>query len=303
VRRIVAIVLMLSACQPEPPPPAVPGAFEAKGPTVATVDGKPISQEMVDAVTRRFPDDQVAQIKADPDQYKQLLDRVMLGQGLYQRALDQGLDKQPGLDAVFAMANREILASELLEKVANEAVTDEKIQAAYDKHKVQYAKPAAKIHHMLVDDEAQANDIVAQLKAGADFGALATQYSKDGAPNGGDLGWVDRGRLITEVDTAAFAGNKGDIVGPVHSAHGFHIMKIDDKRDMTPLEEVRSELVEGVKQEAVNDYLEQLKGEMKIEYTATTPPTGDTPTDAPATPPAAPAGGDGSASAPPAGGN
>jgi peptidyl-prolyl cis-trans isomerase C len=297
VRRFVFLAaLMLASCA-EPPKPHVPGTVEKEGKTALTVEGEVITEDMLTAVTRRIPPEQMTQLKANPDQYKQFLERVALGQALYKKALDQKLHEDPEIQRTIAMAEREILASELLEKVGKDAVTDDKIKEAYEKHKVQYAKPSVKVQHLLVKDEATAKDLVGQLKAGADFATLAKQHSLDGGGDSGngDLGWVQKGRLIPELSDPAFAGNPGDIVGPISTRHGFHVIKVNEKRDATPIEEVRPQLEETVKKEAIEGYMETLKKDMKVEYgeaggkAEVAPMPSETPSDAPPAAPAAPA--------------
>ncbi len=90
--------------------------------------------------------------------------------------------------------------------------------------------------HILVDDEATAQDLIEQLQNGADFGDLASVYSTDTSSgvNGGDLGWFGRGVMITEFEDAAFSGEIGDIVGPVQTTYGYHIIQILGK-EMRPV--------------------------------------------------------------------
>ena len=95
-----------------------------------------------------------------------------------------------------------------------------------------------KASHILIKDEARANEIAARAKKGEDFAALAKQYSEDAKSKdaGGALDWLSRGQLVVdgksipEFDEAAFAANKGDVVGPVKTSIGFDIIKIEDKK-------------------------------------------------------------------------
>lgn len=297
MRALLVLPLFLAACPAPPPPAAPPGAMEAVGPVVVTVDGLPVTQEMVDAVLKRIPPEQAKGMKPGDPQYKDLLDRIVLGQGLYKRALDEKLDQDPETQKILAMAEREILATEMLDRMGDKAVTDEAIKAAYDKHAVQFNRPSMKMQHMIVQDQAKADEVVASLKAGGDFAALAKAQSLDGGQNGGDLGWIERGRLIPELETPAFAAAKGDIVGPIKTDHGFHIMKINDVRESTPIEEVRDQLVDEVKRDTLQTYVDGLRKDMKVEWPADKA-GGETPADGAAPASLIPAG-DGAAAAPP----
>lgn len=293
--RVLALLplLFLVACPP-PPPPAVPGDLVVSGEKVATVDGIVVTQDMVDAITWRIPPDQFDQIKKDEAQYKNMLDQIMFGQVLYKKALDEKIADDPAVQRKIAMSVREVLAAQIIDQVGTKAVTDEAIKAAYDKHAVQYNRPSISLKHMILQDKTKADEVVASLKAGGDFASLAQKNSIDGGQNGGDLGWVERGRLIPELETPAFAAAKGEVVGPVETSHGFHVMYVGDVRQNTPLEDVKEQLTEEVKREALNAYVDKVKGEMKVEWAGQA--TKETPTDGA---PAAPAATDGAAAVPP----
>jgi parvulin-like peptidyl-prolyl isomerase len=80
--------------------------------------------------------------------------------------------------------------------------------------------------HILVTDQALANDIYTQLANGADFTLLAAQYSTDGTKDsGGDLGWFGTGKMVAEFETAAFSLQVGEISQPVQSSFGWHIIQ------------------------------------------------------------------------------
>jgi len=90
-----------------------------------------------------------------------------------------------------------------------------------------------KIHvaHILVKDEAQAKSLTQELNSGGDFEKLAKKFSTcPSSKNGGDLGWFGRNKMVPEFDKAAFDGKKGEIVGPVKSQFGYHIIKVIDRK-------------------------------------------------------------------------
>jgi peptidyl-prolyl cis-trans isomerase D len=97
---------------------------------------------------------------------------------------------------------------------------------------------------------AQAADLVAKARAGADFAALAKEFSEDEgtATAGGDLDYFTRGRMVPEFDQAAFALEVGEVSDPVKTAYGFHVIKVTDKKPVITqtLEEVRPQLSEQI---------------------------------------------------------
>ncbi len=139
-------------------------------------------------------------------------------------------------------------------------VPDADIEAFYTQNLQQYQTPAqVRASHILLKlegkDEKQvqalADEIAKKAKSGADFAALAKQYSEDesNSANGGDLDYFGRGRMVAEFEQAAFAMKPGEISNPVKTAFGFHIIKmVENKPDTTqPVAEVRPEIEDQLK--------------------------------------------------------
>jgi len=90
-----------------------------------------------------------------------------------------------------------------------------------------------KVHaaHILVKSENEANALLAKVNAGESFEDLAKKHS--GCPSGksgGDLGWFGRNMMVKEFEDAAFRGRKGEVVGPVKTQFGWHLVKIIDQK-------------------------------------------------------------------------
>lgn len=123
------------------------------------------------------------------------------------------------------------------------APTQAEIENYYEKNKSEYNQPEQRvIDYVLLEFKAtkadtqtimhQIEDILKEAKSGADFSNLAQIYSQDAgtAKNGGDVGWFGKGQMVKQFEEAAFAANKGEIVGPVASQFGVHIIKVLDKK-------------------------------------------------------------------------
>jgi peptidyl-prolyl cis-trans isomerase D len=150
------------------------------------------------------------------------------------------------------------------------SVTGQQIERYYNENVDQFTTPE-QVHaeHILLktegkDDAAvkkQAEQILAQAKGGANFEDLAKKYSEDDASKakGGDLDYFGRGQMVKEFDEAAFAAKPGDIVGPVKTQFGYHIIKVLDHRQAQtkPLSEVRSQIEDQLKFEQAQDQAEK----------------------------------------------
>jgi peptidyl-prolyl cis-trans isomerase C len=122
--------------------------------------------------------------------------------------------------------------------------------------------------HILVASEDEAKAIVAQLKGGADFAAIAKEKSKDpGAANGGDLGYFTKDQMVPEFAEAAFKLDKGQISDPVHTQFGWHIIKVEDKRTKpTPsFDQVKGQIENFVAHRAQAELVDNLRKTAKIE--------------------------------------
>jgi len=155
--------------------------------------------------------------------------------------------------------------------LAGTQVSAQELQSYYDQHRVQYQVPEqVNVRHILIKTplpgpdgkvdpkalaaaQAKAEDILKQVKAGGDFAELARKYSEDtgSAKSGGSLNWIGRGRTVPEFEKAAFSLPKGATSDLVQSSYGFHIIRVDDKREAhtKSLEEVKSEIEPLIRQQ------------------------------------------------------
>jgi peptidyl-prolyl cis-trans isomerase D len=150
-------------------------------------------------------------------------------------------------------------------------ITQQELQAYYDQRRDQYRMPEqVKVSHILIktplpgpdgkvdekgvaEAQRRAEDLLKQLKAGANFEDLAKKYSEDpgSAKEGGSLGWIGRGRTVPEFEKAAFSLPVGKISDVVKSSYGFHIIRVDAKQEahMKTLDEVKGEIEPILKQQ------------------------------------------------------
>lgn len=123
---------------------------------------------------------------------------------------------------------RRFLAARLAEK----PITEVEMRQYYESHPEQFTIPEKrKVSHIVVRDRPTAETALARLKEGADFGALAKEYNRDGSTkNSGDLGWILRGVMVRAFEDAAFRLSKGQTSDIVQTSLGWHIILLDDIR-------------------------------------------------------------------------
>jgi peptidyl-prolyl cis-trans isomerase C len=195
-----------------------------------------------------------------PPQYQQLDDAVLfqglLDQLIQQNALAQSV-QQPTAATLLTIENQRsgLLAGEALGLVAQAAVTEEALQAAY-KLRFTDAEPQTEYNaaHILVPSLEEAQAVKAELDGGADFATVAESRSTGpSGPNGGDLGWFTKGMMVPEFEAAVIALQPGQISEPVQTQFGWHVVVLNETRlkDAPPLEEVRQELAQEIERAAV----------------------------------------------------
>lgn len=248
-----------------PAAPAVPN------PTVdtvlATVDDTPITLGEVIAVRQSLP-----------DQYQQLPDEVLIT-ALVQQLSDQqllanaghaaGLSDLASVRLSLRNQERAVMADAYMAKELLARVDAARIQSVYEERYLNApAVQEVRAAHILVETEEKAKDLKAQMEAGADFAALAAEHGTDGtASRGGDLGFFVKEQMVPEFAEAAFAMEPGTISDPVQTAFGWHLIKLDEKRDrpVPPLEAVEGELVSELTQAAQEAILTELRDAAKVE--------------------------------------
>ncbi|CAN5555675.1 peptidylprolyl isomerase [soil metagenome] len=170
-----------------------------------------------------------------------------------------------------------------LQKVQEEVVGDVKpsdanIKAFYDENKdLQFSTPAQRcISHILFnkDQKKKAEDVKEQLKGDGDFEKLAKEFSQDpgSKDKGGELGCQGKGSFVPEFEKAAFNADEGEVVGPVETEFGYHVIKVTETKaaETAPLEEVKPQIREQLAQEKqfteFEKWLDKEKKKRNIKY-------------------------------------
>lgn len=238
------------------------GAWAA-GPVLVQGPEVLITADDMQADSLRMPEEMRGAVLSRPKTVSQIATNLYVRRALANKAQAQGLGNDPQVAAALQVARDKVLSDALLAKIdkdsaPSDAVAEGQARNNYKAKPDRFQAPEqVQVRHILIagtdgDARAQAEKILEELKAGANFAQLAKERSADtgSAAKGGDLGLFARGRMVPEFDEAAFALKKpGDLSSIVETKFGFHILKLDARRPagLRPYEEVREELIKEVR--------------------------------------------------------
>ncbi len=286
--RLIILALLglgLAACNKTPA-----GGKADDAQVLATVNGTAITNGELRAFVRAQTGGQEPPL--NPVQKASVVKTLVNMELLAQAARKAGVDKQPDTQADLKTSDNSILAQVYIQNyLKDHQPSDADIKAAYDERIKGTDSHEYKARHILVKDEAQAKDIIAQLDKRADFGKLAKKYSQDpgSAANGGELGgdWFSGSTMVPEFAAALAKLKKGEITQePVHTQYGYHVIQLEDVREQAPpsLDQMREQIMNDMQRKAVESYIKQLTDAAKVTYPAPAAPS--TPAPAAASAPA-----------------
>lgn len=212
-----------------------------------------------------------------PQEYKQLPDDVLynaiLDQLVEQTALKQELHGGVPQYVQLSVENEEraLLAANVIETVMKAASSDDALRAAYEaKYSEGDGGDEFNAAHILVESQEDALEVKAELDAGADFSILAKERSTGpSGPNGGDLGWFTKGRMVPEFEAAVLALRPGEVSDPVETQFGWHLILLNERRKTAApsFEEARAALTQELQNAAVESRVSGLTAAAVIDRT------------------------------------
>lgn len=169
----------------------------------------------------------------------------------------------------MAFARNRLLMDSLLAQEGKAATNDDAMKKVYEEASKQITgEQEVRARHILVETEDEAKAVKAELDKGADFAELAKKKSKDpGSADGGDLGFFTKEQMVPEFSAVAFALEPGKISDPVKSQFGWHIIKVEEKRNRKAPDfaQVKPQIEQYVTRKAQADYVAKLRAEAKVE--------------------------------------
>ncbi len=270
---LVALGVTLAACDQIPlnnqktQPQAQTQADTAAADTsevLATVNGSPVTRNMLDSYMQQRAQRQHGKM----DEQAALQELVNL-ELVRQDGVRKGLDKKPEIAAQIEQQKRAVIAGAALQQqLQSSPVSDEDLKKLYDE-KIGSGGKEFKARHILVEDEAKAREIIAELDKGGDFAELAKKHSTGPTgKNGGELGWFSPKQMVKPFSDAVAGLEKGQYTKqPVKTQFGWHVIELEDVRDSSPpsFEQVKPQLRALAQNQRIQGYIQQLRQNADVE--------------------------------------
>ena len=244
------------------------GPVRAEDKVLAKVNGSEIRQSDV-ALAEEELGPSLAQM--DPSTKDENVLAFLIDMKIVAKAAeDKKIEDRPDFKARLAFTRNRLLMDNLLATEGKAAATDDAMKKVYEEASKQITgEQEVHARHILVESEDEAKAIEAELKKGADFAELAKAKSKDpgGAADGGDLGFFTKDQMVPEFSNVAFSLEPGKISDPVKTQFGWHIIKVEEKRNRKApdFEQVKPQIETYVTRKAQSEYVAKLRESAKVE--------------------------------------
>ncbi len=238
---------------------------------VARVGETVLTEKDIDREFLHMPE-RVRQLKDQVEMRKNLLHNIITRKALEEEARRQGIADDPEIRARIEQTVASIVIQALNDKMRKQQQPDEKaLREYYQQHRADYRVPATwRVRHILVKDEEQARRLLKRLRKGADFAALAREFSQDASSRmrGGELPSVRRGQMPPAFEKAMLQLNaEHPLSGVVHSRMGYHLIQWIESRPahVRPFEELRAQIAMQIQQQRFREWVEEVKERQGIE--------------------------------------
>jgi len=239
-----------------------------KGKELARVNDRVITLEEFEQEMEQLPQSAKLQMISEEGR-KNFLHDLINQELLLQEAKKKGLDKKKEILVNLEMLKKGLIINALGEELCagKDEVSDDEVEAYYRENKEEFILERVWVRHIMVKTLPEAQKIKRRLDQGEDFIALVRQYSiSPSKTQGGDLGYIERGKVGKEFGQAAFSLKRpGELSDIVKTTLGYHIIRLEDKigprqRTFSEVqEEIRKFLREKKRKEILTTHLEELR--------------------------------------------
>jgi len=252
---------------------AAPSFFHAaalaQDKVVAKVNGKAITEADVQLAEAEIGSD----LGSLPDAAKRrvLVEFLIENQLFADAAEGDKLGQSGAFEERMQYWRRRSLRDTYFDKTVKNAVSEADARKYYDSQIAQMkSEQEVKASHILVESQEKAKEILEKIVHGADFAQMARENSKDPGTKdqGGTLGYFARGQMVPEFEAVVFKLDKGDVSQPVQTQYGWHLIKVEDKRDRNPpeFEAIKDRLLGSMIHRKAQETGVALRGKAKVEY-------------------------------------
>ncbi len=238
---------------------------------LAVVAGKEITEAEFELFLQNVPREQQAYL-SNPQFRQQCLDQMISMYLFAQYGQDEKLNESEEYLKVVENVKREILAQMAIREVMKGTeVSDQEILDYYEANKQQFTKgDTVSARHILTDSEEKCSSILEEIQNGNQtFEDAAKEFSTcPSGAKGGDLGEFGRGQMVKEFEEAAFTAQIGQLVGPVKTQFGYHLIRVDKKNEAATasLDEVKENIRRTLLQKKQNERYDSKVAELRAKY-------------------------------------
>lgn len=235
--------------------------------TIATVNGTNITEWTV----KRYSKQRGLPAEMPADKKREIIVEELINRELiYQNAVSIGVDKTPGIQSEVEYQRIYLIAGSMLNRASDRfAVSDADLKKEFDLRKSELGGKEFKARHILLENEADAKKVIADLDKGGNFISIAGERSKGpSAVQGGDLGWFQPAQMVKPFSKAAAKLKKGAYTTtPVKTQFGWHVILLEDTRAVNPPEfdAIKEQIRVGLQNKLIESYIRKLRDVAKIE--------------------------------------
>lgn len=242
-----------------------------KNEVLAIVAGEEITNADLDAFLQNVPVEQKG-YASNPQYRDTFLDRLIIYRAYAKMAEEEKMDETEEFKKIMENARKEFLAQFAINQVLKEiTVTEEEIQQFYGENAQHFINgETVSAKHILVKEEQECIEIFAKIaKNEISFEDAAKEYSTcPSGERGGDLGEFGKGQMVKEFEDAAFSGEIGQVLGPVKTQFGYHLIKVEERKEasIVLLDEVHDKIEKMLMQQKQNQVYAEKAAELKEKY-------------------------------------
>jgi peptidyl-prolyl cis-trans isomerase C len=262
--------------------------FAQDNAVVAKIGERKITLADFKRVTDYFDAERQKMLETNPQLKETVLRQFIQSMVISDLAKQKGFDRVPEIKEQLQFFSDNFLANEYLKREIAQKITvsDDELKSYYDSHKDEFkTQDMVKARHILVRVDNSASDdekkkakektelYLKKIKDGEDFAKLASDFSDDpgSKAKGGDLGFFPRGRMVKPFDDAAFSLKPGETSGIVETQFGFHIIKVEDRKDSSVesfdvvKERLKQKLSQDRTRKELTDFIDKAMKDSKTE--------------------------------------